>query len=245
MSLPMTEDIQKIMALAEDKVSINNAPMPEEEMGQKNSRTDREDEDLTLNLEMIEPQEQKIEGTTPGDGPALSVSASLPEKEENKKNLGDLMNAELSAGQRREMFQEGRFDVSIFEEASKLLEEISKEPVKREKEEPPPIPWIQDFRDAVEKYYQKNRDSFYSWFNSCRHLEGWDHPYGSALTILTHARFNQKTNLKRLLKIPKRFSLLHQSNLSLEQIPPLEGTPFFAGENWRSSSSGLFQNYNR
>jgi hypothetical protein len=234
MSLPMTEDIQKMMSLAEGKASINNAPTPEEEMrAEEAPEPIARDEDLTLNFEMIEPQEQKIEGTTPGEGTALSVSASLLEKEENKKNLGDLMNAELSAGQRREMFQEGRFDVSIFEEASKLLEEISKEPVKREKEEPPPIPWIQDFRNAVEKYYQKNRDPFPSWFSSCRHSERLD-PYRSALTILTYARFNQKNQSEKALEnTQKVFTLLHESNLSLEQIPSLEGTPFFTGENWR------------
>jgi hypothetical protein len=132
------------------------------------------------------------------------------------------------------MFQEARFDVSIFEEASKLLEEISKEPVKREKEEPPPFPWIEDFRNSVENYYQKNRELFPSWFNSCRHSEGLDHPYRSALTILTHARFNQKNQSDKALEnTQKVFRLLHQTNLSLEQIPPLEGTPFFTEENWR------------
>jgi hypothetical protein len=132
------------------------------------------------------------------------------------------------------MFQEVRFDGSIFEEASKLLEEISKEPVKKEKEEPPPISWIEDFRSAVEDYYQKNREPFSSWFNSCRHSEGLDHPYRSALTILTHARFNQKNQSEKALEnTQKVFRLLDQSNLILEQIPPLEGTPFFTAENWR------------
>ena len=126
------------------------------------------------------------------------------------------------------MFQEARFDGSIFEEASKLLEEISKEPVKKEKEEPPPFPWIEDFRSSVENYYQKNRDLFCSWFNSCRHAEGLDHPYRSALTILAHARFNQKNQSEKALENTQRvFKLLHQSNLNQEQIPPLEGTPFF------------------
>ncbi len=126
------------------------------------------------------------------------------------------------------------WNLSIFEEASKLLEEISKEPVKREKEEPPPFPWVEDFRSSVEGYYQKHRELFSSWFNSCRHSEGLDHPYRSALTILTHARFNQKNQSEKALEnTQKVFRLLHQSNLSLEQIPPLEGTPFFTGENWR------------
>ncbi len=235
MSLPMTEDIQKMMALGEEKVSIDNSAILEEEIpAGKGPEPIGKDEDLTLGFEMMETQEQKTEETTSGDGPSLSVSASLLEKEETKKGLVDLMNVEPSATQRKEMFQEARFDVSIFEEASKLLEEISKEPVKREKEEPPPFPWVEDFRSSVEGYYQKHRELFSSWFNSCRHSEGLDHPYRSALTILTHARFNQKNQSEKALEnTQKVFRLLHQSNLSLEQIPPLEGTPFFTGENWR------------
>jgi len=234
MSLPMTEDIQKMMALGEEKVSIDNSAIQEEEIPTgKDPEPIGKDEELTLGFEMIEPQEQKTEGTTPGGGPALSVSASPLEKEKTKKGPVDLMNLEPSSTQRKEMFQEARFDVSIFEEASKLLEEISKEPVKREKEEPPPFPWIEDFRSSVEDYYQKNREPFSSWFNSCRHSEELDHPYRSALTILTHARFNQKNQSEKALEnTQKVFRLLHQSNLSLEQVPPLEGTPFFTAENW-------------
>ena len=235
MSLPMTEDIQKMMALGEEKVSVDNSAILEEEIPTgKGPEPIGKDEDLTLGFEMIEAQEQKTEGTTSGGGPSLSVPASLLEKEETKKGLVDLMNLEPSATQRKEMFQEARFDGSIFEEASKLLEEISKEPVKREKEEPPPFPWVEDFRSSVEGYYQKHRELFPSWFNSCRHSEGLDHPYRSALTILTHARFNQKNQSEKALEnTQKVFRLLHQSNLSLEQIPPLEGTPFFTGESWR------------
>ncbi len=235
MSLPMTEDIQKMMTLGEEKISVDNSAILEEEIPTgKGPEPIGKDEDLTLGFEMIEAQEQKTEGTMSGGGPSLSVPASLLEKEETKKAPLDLMNLEPSATQRKEMFQEARFDGSIFEEASKLLEEISKEPVKREKEEPPPFPWVEDFRSSVEGYYQNHRELFYSWFNSCRHSEGLDHPYRSALTILTHARFNQKNQSEKALEnTQKVFRLLHQSNLSLEQIPPLEGTPFFTGENWR------------
>jgi len=234
-SLPMTEDIQKIMALGEEKASIDNSALKEKEtpVG-KDPEPIGKDEALTLGFDVIETLEQRTEATTSGGGHTLSVSATLPEKEETKKGPVDLMNLEPSPNQRREMFQEARFDGSIFEEASKLLEEISKEPVKSEKEEPPPIPWIEDFRTSVENYYQKNREPFSSWFNSCRHSEGLDHPYRSALTILTHARFNQKNqSTKALENTQKVFRLLDQSNLSVEQIPPLEGTPFFTAENWR------------
>lgn len=224
MSLPMTEEIQKIIALGEEKVSREeNAPMPEKEiLAEEAPERIGKDEDFTLGFERIATQ------------PSLSFSAPFLGKEETKKSPLDSMNLEPSAAQRKEMFQEARFDVSIFEEASKLLEEISKEPVKREKEEPPHFPWVEDFRNAVENYYQKNRGPFSSWFNACRHSEGLDDPYRSALTILTHARFSQKNQSEKALEnTQKVFRLLHQSNLSLEQIPPLEGTPFSTGENWR------------
>jgi hypothetical protein len=235
MSLPMTEDIQKIMTLGEDNASIDTPTIREEEIPPgKVPEPIGKEKDLTLGFERNEPLEQKTEETISGGEPGLSVSASFLEKEETQKDPVDIINLEPSPAQRKEMFQEARFEGSIFEEASKLLEEISKEPVKREKEEPLPFPWIADFRSSVENYYQKNQDLFCSWFNSCRHSEGLDHPYRSTLTILAHARFNQKNQFdKGLENTQKVFRFLHQSNLNLEQIPPLEGTPFFNPENWR------------
>jgi hypothetical protein len=234
-SLPITEDIQKMMASEEEKASMDNSGLQEEETpAGKGPEPTVKEEASTPGFDVIETLEQKTEATTSGGGPALFVSTPLLEKEETKKGPVDLMNLEPSPTQKKEMFQEARFDGSIFEEASKLLEEISKEPVKSEKEEPPAIPWIEDFRTSVENYYQTNREPFSSWFNSCRHSEGFDHPYRSALTILTHARFNQKNQPDKALEnTQKVFRLLDQSNLSLEQIPPLEGTSFFTAENWR------------
>jgi hypothetical protein len=235
MSLPITEDIQKMMTLGEDKASIGTPAIPEEEiLPGKVAEPVRQEKDLTLDFEGNVPLEQKTEGTTSTGEPGLSASTSLPEKEETQKNPGDIKNLEPSPAQRKEMFQEAHFDGSIFEEASKLLEEISKEPVRREKIEPPPFPWIDDFRSFVENYYQKNQDLFCSWFNSCRHSKGLGHPYRSVLTILANARFNQKNQFDKALEnTQKVFGLLHQSNLNLEQIPPLEGTPFFKAESWR------------
>jgi hypothetical protein len=221
MTLPMTEDIQKMIAQEEEKGSIDRSPIPQEEiLSEKESKPIEKNENFALGFEMIDAH--------------LSVSAPLPEKEETNKSTFNVTNPEPLPTQRKEIFQEARFDGSIFEEASKLLEEISKEPVKREKEEPPPFPWIEDFRNSVKNYYQKKQDPFPSWFNSCRHSEGLDHPYRFALTILTHARFNQKNQSDKALEnTQKVFRLLPQTNLSLEQIPPLEGTPFLTGENWR------------
>jgi hypothetical protein len=220
-SLPMTEDIQKMIALEEESVSIDRSSISQEEIRSEKGREPIDkDDDSTFGFEMIDTR--------------LAVPAPVTEKEETRKTPVNIMNSQPSATQRMEMFQEARFDGSLFEEASKLLEAISKEPVKREKEEPPPFPWIEDFRNSVEHYYQKTRNLFPSWFHSCRRSEGLDHPYRSALTILTHARFNQKNQSDKALEnTQKVFRLLHQTDLTLDQIPPLEGTPFFTGENWR------------
>lgn len=235
LSLPMTEDIEKMMALGEDKAPIDRSPFPKEEIpSEEKPEVLKGNEAFTLGFEMIDIPEKKREETTSAGGPALFVAAPVPGKEEARKPPVGLVNEEPSAPQRREVLQESRFDFSLFEEASKLLEEISKEPVKKEKDEPPLFPWIEDFRKSIEHYYQENQEWFPSWFNSRRHSEGLDDPYRAALTILTQARFNQRNQSEKALEnTQKVFRLLHQSNLSLEEIPPLEGTPFFTGENWR------------
>jgi hypothetical protein len=231
-SLPMTEDIQKLMALWEEESPSVEAPPSNGKMVQeRESEPVEKREDLTLSFKMIEPQEEKVE-----EGPLRSErlpAVPLPEKEGPTPKSVARTDLEPSSAQRKDIFQEARFDISIFEEASKLLEEISKEPVKREREEPPPIPWIEDFRNSVENYYRKTQDPFSSWFKSCQSSEGLDHPYRSLLTILAHARFHQKNQSEKAFENTQRvFKLLHQPNLTLDEIPLLEGTPFFTGENW-------------
>jgi hypothetical protein len=125
-------------------------------------------------------------------------------------------------------------DLSIFEEASKLLEEISAKADEKEKVEPPPFPWIEDFINSIETYHQHNRDIFSSWFKTQQKEEGLVHPLHSVLTILVHARFNQKNQSEKALENTQRvFKLILQPSLQLEEIPLLEGTPFFSGENWK------------
>jgi hypothetical protein len=132
------------------------------------------------------------------------------------------------------IFPETRIDLSIFEEATKLLEEISAKAGEKEKVEPPPFPWIEDFRNSVETYHQNDRDIFSSWFKAQQKKEGLAHPLHSILTILVHARFNQKNQSEKALENTQRvFKLILQPTLQLEEIPLLEGTPFFSGENWR------------
>jgi len=152
-----------------------------------------------------------------------------------------------------EVIEELRVDVSVFEEATQLLEDISEgteeveveekveeigeggvEEEKVEEESPPVFSWIENFRDAVESYYQKPHDIFSVWFNECREEGEFKKPLHSLLTILVHARFEQgDPSIKALENTQRVFRLVVQPNLLLEEIPPLEGTPFASGEIWK------------
>ena len=185
------------------------------------------------------------------------ISEELKETTEEEKALGDL-EPHPDDG---EVTEESRFDASVFEEATQLLEDISggneeveveEEKVEEEKVEegkveeekveegkveeegPPLFPWIEYFRDAVETYYQKPHDIFSIWFEECRKEGEFKNPLHSLLTILVHARFEQgNQSIKALENTQRVFRLIVQPNLLLEEIPPLEGTPFASGEIWK------------
>ena len=94
--------------------------------------------------------------------------------------------------------------------------------------------WIENFRKAVETYHKEPRDIFSSWFESERKENGLSDSFHSLLTILVHSRFDQMSQSQNALENTARvFKILHQPYLKLEEIPPLEGTQFFSGENWR------------
>jgi hypothetical protein len=122
-------------------------------------------------------------------------------------------------------------DPPLFGESPQLLEEVSPKTMEGEEE---PFPWIKDFRNSIETYYQKHRNIFSIWFETYQREGGFAHPLHSLLTILVHARFNQVNQSEKTLENTQRvIRLIAQSNLRLEEIPPLEGTQFFSGENWR------------
>jgi hypothetical protein len=161
----------------------------------------------------------------------LSLPLNTGLRPAERVNLPDL---EFHPPQRESMFPETRFDVSIFEEVTKLLEEISESNLKREKEKPPSFPWMEDFRNSIETYYQKRGNLFFSWFEGQREGGRFANPLHALLTILVHARFNQKNQSETALENTKKVvELILRPNLLLEEIPVLEGTPFFSGENWR------------
>ncbi|MGQ9646657.1 MAG: hypothetical protein ACUVWO_08985 [Thermodesulfobacteriota bacterium] len=235
-SLPMTEEIERMVIQGESEAITESSALPKEEiLLEKEPEPPERNEALPLGLEMIDHQEEKNRQETASRRETSPfVMGPFVKKEEVSKNWDDWIHADPSLPERREVLPGAHFDFSIFEEASKLLEEISKEPVKKEKDEPALFPWIEDFRKSIENYYQKNQEPFSSWFNSCRHSDGLDDPCRAVLTILVQARFNQRNQSEKALEnTQKVFRLLHQPNLTLEQIPPLEGTPFFTGESWR------------
>ena len=234
LSLPMTEDIQKMIALEKEKIPENNLPFTDEKiLPEKGSEPAVERENLILSSE-----ENETHGETEPEGiveskPSPTLPPFVSKEEDTLKGAVDSLNLEPPPPHYENIFQENRYDLSLFEEATKLLEEISRGPAESVKEEPSPFPWIDDFRNSVEVYYQEGHDTFSSWFQAKQKEEKFANPLHSVLTILVHARFNQRTQSEEALEnTEKVFTLILQPDLPLEEIPLLEGTPFFSGENW-------------
>jgi len=251
---------------------------PGEEIREKQRRDAEEfsEESLSLTLDedsserMIEPSAKDFEiapnlpggnGYPAGDELKIAFeretfqslpphgSEELEETIEEGEALGDLEPHSYD----EEVIEESRVDVSVFEEATQLLEDISEgtkeiegeekieesgkrgvEEEKVEEEETPAFLWIENFRDAVETYYQKPHDIFSIWFEECRKEGEFKNPLHSLLTILVHARFEQgDQSIKALENTQRVFRLIVQPNLLLEEVPPLEGTPFASGEIWK------------
>jgi len=195
------------------------------------------DKGLELAFEILEKnktQARKERETWSEHEPPQVVAIPALEKVEGQE--GEAVRPDLGSPptHRESIFPETRVELSLFEEATKLLEEISRGPAERLKEEPSPFPWIEDFRNSVEAYDRKGHDIFSSWFQANQKEEKFANPLHSVLTILVHARFNQGNQSAEALENTERvFKLILQPNPPLEDIPSLEGTPFFSGESWR------------
>ncbi len=169
----------------------------------------------------------------PFDLPLASFSPIQIASEESEPGLSGTFESESDVPNGTETKQGFRFDLSLFEEASKLLEEISNEPMKKEDEEPLPFQWIEDFRNSVESYHENNRDPFVTWFGTLRRANDFDEPDHLVATILAHARFCQKGGSEEAFQNTLRvFKLLRQKNVRREEVPGLEGTPFMKGDLW-------------
>ncbi len=202
---------------------------PEEVPREVIPETMEESADLALGMprENGDKAEEEL-GTPLENEPSQTV---MPHLMENGKEEDISLESEHSLDNRKEILQETHSDTPLFEGSPQLLEEISPRTMEGEKE---PFPWIKDFRNSIETYYQKHRDTFSIWFETYQREGGFANPLHSLLTILVHARFNQVNQSEKALENTQRvIRLIAQSNLRLEEIPPLEGTQFFSGENWR------------
>jgi hypothetical protein len=124
----------------------------------------------------------------------------------------------------------------MLEEAAELLKDISQETREEEKADSSPFPWVEDFRNSVETYYQnsRGRDLFSAWFEKQRRDGKLESPLHSLLTILVHARFDQTDQPDQALeKTQEVFHGLLKTNLTGDEILPLEGGPLLSRENWR------------
>jgi hypothetical protein len=129
---------------------------------------------------------------------------------------------------------------SVFQEATRLLKDISQKTEEREGEEKTASSpsWIENFRDAVNTFYQTPHEIFPIWFEECRKKGEFHDSLHSLLTVLLHCRFDQGSNSSNPLEnTQKLFHLMLQPNLLPEEIPLLEGTTFASSEAWRD----LFQ----
>jgi hypothetical protein len=174
------------------------------------------------------PQEESISLPSP--------SFPLPAKIEEKRDEIELVRA--SEMNRAEEDLPGRIEVpsldaSAFEEASRLIQEISEKDEERERE-PVPFPWIEEFRKAVERFFQEQPDPFTRWFRKQQEKSEFKDGFHSLITILIHARFDQADEpLKAIDNTRRVFTLALNSSTAPNTIPDLEGTGFFTGEQWR------------
>ena len=124
-------------------------------------------------------------------------------------------------------------DVSVFQEASKLLNEIERRIEQKSEPDLPPFPWMDQFRDAIRRYHLEPRDSFVAWFQTNKKEGRFEGDLHALVTVLAHARFDQAGEEGKGLDNTKRVApLIMRSKLSFEEIPVLEATEHFSAESW-------------
>ena len=165
-------------------------------------------------------------------------SSSLPfpaRIEEKMEDLELLRASEMNRDQEDQpgLLEAPLLDASAFEEASRLIQEISEKNEDKGRE-PAPFPWIEEFRKSIEIYFQEHPDPFSRWFQSQQEKSEFKDGFHSLITILIHARFDQTNEpLKALVNTQRVFTLALNPSTASDTIPALEGTGFFTGEQWR------------
>jgi hypothetical protein len=226
----------------------------EPEAGQEEATERIPPESLSLSLELVEEmtdlslnlvEDNRLGGQEPegaaGDGAVIPGEVEKPIGGEGK-------TAELEQASDGTAPEGSPLDASVFEEATRLLDDISESPKeseaeeekkeekkrKRADEEAASFSWTEYFREAVRTFYQKPRDIFSIWFEECRKGGEFKDSLHALLTILVHSRFDQGRQSVKALENTQRVSrLLAQPSVLLDEIPPLEETSFASGEVWR------------
>lgn len=194
--------------------------------------------------------EEAVEETLSIDLKEHSDQSNLKEIKEISEDSSMIRDEEpFPLGLNKDKQEENETVREIFEERISLnteegsLERISEPPVKEtpfnlieNPSEPNSLlfPWIEDFRKAVEVYYQNQHDLFSIWFGECQRDGNFKDSLHSLWTILVHARFDQTEQTANALENTQRvFRCITFDPLPLEEIPTLEGTSFISGEGWR------------
>lgn len=123
--------------------------------------------------------------------------------------------------------------LSALKEDSRSTDAIP-ETTDREEKEIPLFPWIGEFGDSIETYYRGHPDPFIQWYRSRQSENAFRDDSHSLVTLLAHARFDQRdVTAKALENTDRIFQLLARPQVVLEDIPALEGTLFFSQDQWR------------
>lgn len=97
------------------------------------------------------------------------------------------------------------------------------------------LSWLDQFRGAVERYYQdRPEDPFTEWFRDRWSEGGFVDDRHAIATILAQARFDQRTPSQTAFESTKMvYSLLSKRELSQAEVPKLKGCHWVKAEDWR------------
>ena len=165
-------------------------------------------------------------------GPSFAAPLGLVETESEIK--GASTEQDTLPDEALESLRERNRDISVFQEATQLLNEIDRRIDQKKEPDLPSFPWMEQFRDAIRRYDLEPRDPFSAWFQANKEDGRFESNLHYLVTILAHARFDQVGEEGKGLENTKRVvQLIMRSNLSLDEIPPLEATQHFPAESWR------------
>ena len=104
--------------------------------------------------------------------------------------------------------------------------------------------WIEQFRQAVERYYERPHDPFMEWFAQKRRENAFANHDREVATILTDARFDQAGILaeKALENTISVYELLSADLVSVSQVPLLTAPPNseMGNESWTRAFVAAF-----